>query len=107
MVATRGRNSPVAAPTAKQPLKLACKRPAGASPLAKKAAAHLAAPRYKPSDGGKGWGVTECICPKGGKLLNCEACYPIKGFDAAAAGQLDGQKRTPLRCRCHQSWILN
>ena len=92
MVATRRRNKSVAGPAAKRPPKLALKGGPDGSPLAKKAVARLAAPRYRPSDGGKGWGVTECICPKGGKLLNCEACYPVKGFDAAAAGQLDGQR---------------
>ena len=94
MVSTRGRNKPVAAAAAKRPPKVAYKGKPDGSPLAQKAAARLAAPFYKPSDGGKGWAVTACICPKDGKRLNCEACYPIKGFDAAAAGQLDGQKRT-------------
>ena len=70
MVATRGRNKSVAGPAAKRPPKLALKGGPDGSPLAKKAVARLAAPRYRPSDGGKGWGVTKCICPKGGKL-NC------------------------------------
>ena len=67
MVATRGRNKSVAGPAAKRPPKLALKGGPDGSPLAKKAVARLAAPRYRPSDGGKGWGVTKCICPKGGK----------------------------------------